>query len=32
VVVLGLHSGFFLGQHDASAALVVDGTIVAACE
>jgi len=32
MIVLGLHSGFFLGQHDASAALVVDGAIVAACE
>lgn len=32
MIVLGLHSGFFLGQHDASAALVIDGEIVAACE
>jgi carbamoyltransferase len=32
LIVLGLHSGFFLGQHDPSAALVVDGEIVAACE
>ena len=32
MIVLGLHSGFFLGQHDASAALVVDGEIIAACE
>ena len=30
--VLGVHSGFTMGQHDPAAALICDGKLVAACE
>lgn len=32
MIVLGLHGGVTLGQHEPSAVLVVDGRVVAACE
>jgi carbamoyltransferase len=32
MMILGVHSGFSLGQHDPAAALVVDGRLVGACE
>jgi carbamoyltransferase len=32
MIVLGLHGGVTIGQHEPGAALIVDGRIVAACE
>jgi carbamoyltransferase len=32
MVILGIHGGVTLGQHEPSAALIVDGRIVASCE
>ena len=32
MIILGLHGGVTIGQHDPSAALIIDGKIVAACE
>ncbi|MGE3261172.1 MAG: carbamoyltransferase [Bacteriovoracia bacterium] len=32
MVILGIHGGFTLGQHDAGAALIKDGKVIAVCE
>ena len=32
MIILGIHGGFTLNQHDASATLIIDGVVVAAVE